>query len=208
MNDRFNRLMSVVLACPALAPAMALAADAPAAGADAHGAAESPGVMGFDLLQFAMAILAFGIAFFVLSKTAWPRIVGGLEARENKIRSEVFAAEAARKEAAASLQDYQKSLAEARAEAQRMIEQTRAEQARLAADLKIKAESELNDLREQARRSIEAAKKAALAEVYAEAANLATTVAGKILQREFNAGDQGRLVEESLQQYTREYAKA
>lgn len=206
MNDRFNRLASVVLASPLLGPAVVMAADT--AAADGHGAEAKPDVMAFDLLQFVMAIVAFGIAFFVLSKTAWPKIVAGLEARENKIRSEVFAAEEARKQAASSLADYQKSLAEARAEAQRMIEQTRAEQSRLAADLKARAESELNEMREQARMSIESAKKAALAEVYAEAANLATAVAGKILKREFNPGDQGRLVEESLQQYTREYAKA
>ena len=39
-------------------------------------------------------------------------------------------------------------------------------------------------------------------------ATLATAVAGKILKREFNASDQGRLIEESVQQFTREYARA
>ncbi|HBS29834.1 MAG TPA: ATP synthase F0 subunit B, partial [Phycisphaerales bacterium] len=174
-------------------------------GGDAH---TKPDVMAFDLLQFIMAIVVFGVAFFILSRTAWPKIVQGLEAREEKIRSEVFAAEEARKKANDSLQEYKRSLAEAKAEAQRLIEQTRAEQARLAADLKARAESELAELRDQARQSIESAKKAALAEVYAEAATLATAVAGKILKREFNASDQGRLIEESVQQFTREYARA
>lgn len=198
MRDGWNRAAGAATAL-LLAPAGALAVEA-------GGEAGNP--MAFDLLQFVMAIVVFGVAFFILSKTAWPRIIKGLEERENKIRSEVFAAEEARKRAAETLSEYEKSVAEARAEAQRMIEQTRAEQARLAADLKIRAEKELGEMRDQARQSIEAAKKAALADVYAEAANLATAVASKILQREVSAGDQGRLIEESVQQYTRDFAKA
>lgn len=178
------------------------------AASEGHGDAQTSNVMFFTLMQFAMAILAFGIVFFILSKAVWPKILGGLEAREQKIRSEVFAAEEARKRANEALKDYEKSLSEARSEATRMIEQTRAEQARMAADLRIKAESELNLLRDQARASIEAAKKAALTEIYGETASLATAVATKILQREFNAQDQGRMIEESVQQFTRDFAKA
>jgi F0F1-type ATP synthase membrane subunit b/b' len=63
-------------------------------------------------------------------------------------------------------------------------------------------------MRAQARASIEAAKKAALAEIYTETATLATAVATKILQREFNPQDQGRLIEESVQQMTRDFVKA
>ena len=45
---------------------------------------------------------------------------------------------------------------------------------------------------------IEAARKAALNEIYAESVALATTMAGKILQREVTAADRDRLIEESL----------
>jgi F0F1-type ATP synthase membrane subunit b/b' len=49
-------------------------------------------------------------------------------------------------------------------------------------------------------KEIDQAKRAAVSELYADATNLATMVAGKILKREINAQDQQRLVEESLGQ--------
>jgi F-type H+-transporting ATPase subunit b len=62
-------------------------------------------------------------------------------------------------------------------------------------------------MRESATRNIEAAKRAALREIYSEAAVLSTTVAAKILEREVNEQDQHRLVEESLAEVSNEYAR-
>ena len=91
-------------------------------------------------------------------------------------------------------------MAQARAVAAKMIESTKAQQTQLAAELKAKAEIELNAMRERAVKEIQQAKQSAAAELYSEATNLATMVAGKILKREINPQDQQRLVEESLGQ--------
>ena len=53
-------------------------------------------------------------------------------------------------------------------------------------------------MRVAARRDIEAAKRAAVAEIYAEAANIGVMIAEKILEREVNESDHSRLVEETL----------
>lgn len=172
-----------------------LAADVPAGGP-----------MDFEWVPFVAALVVFAITFVVLATMVWPKILKGLSDRENKIRSEVFAAEDLRKAAAAEKANFEKSIADARAESQRIIEQSKAEQLRLAADLKVKAEQELTEMREQAKASIEAAKRAAVNELYAQAATLATAVASKILQREVNVSDQSRLVEESMGRMEREYA--
>ena len=185
--------------------AFALALSPVAVAAEEHGAAQG-GVMDFNLLQYVAAVLVFVLALAVLSRTAWPRILKGLDDRENKIRNEINSAEEARKRADDAVKQYEKSLAEARAEASRMIEATRAEQSRLAADLRVKAEAEINELREGALRSIDAAKKAALSEVYAEAADLSTRVASKVLEREVNAADQKRLIEQTVKEFTGTYA--
>ncbi len=185
-------------------PAIALAADDAAGAAGGDGGAANP--VAFQLVPFISALVIFGAAFFILAKVVWPKILGGLEAREGHIRSEVFQAEDARKKADEALAEYEKSLAAAKAEANEMIEKTKAEQTRLAAELRTQAEVELNQMRESARRNIEAAKRAALSEIYNEAATLATSVAEKILQREVNADDQRRLVDESVQQFSKEYA--
>ncbi|MCA9292674.1 MAG: F0F1 ATP synthase subunit B [Phycisphaerales bacterium] len=178
----------------------------------AHGASEHGGgvvnPLDFQIVPFITAIVVFGVAFFILSKMVWPKIVKGLDDRDAKIRGEILAAEEARKRADDALKEYERSLAQAKAEAAAMVEQTKAEQSRLAADLRAQAEAELNELRDGARRNIEAAKRAAIAELGQHATNLAIVAAEKILQRELNDRDQARLVEETLAEITSEYASA
>jgi len=146
------------------------------------------------------AIVVFLFVIAVLGAKVWPAISSGLDDRTNKIRSEIEAAEKARKQAAEALAQYEASLAQARTEAAKLIEQTKAQQSQLAAELRAKSEIELNAMRERAVKEIQQAKQAAVAELYTDATNLATMVAGKILKREINSQDQQRLVEESLGQ--------
>jgi len=144
------------------------------------------------------AVVVFSLVLGVLWAKVWPAITKGLDEREAKIRGEIEAAAAARKQAAAALESYQQNLAEARAEAQKMLDDTRTQQQALAADLKAKADADLNEMRDKARHDIENAKRAALNEIYADAANMAAMIAGKILGREVSAADHQQLVEESL----------
>lgn len=144
------------------------------------------------------ALLVFILVLAVLGAKVWPAISKGLDEREKKIRDEIEAAEAARKQAKDALASYEKSLSEARAEAQQMLDAAKADQQKLTAELKAKADTELSAMKERAKREIESAKRAAVAEIYAESANLATNIAGKILGREVNAQDQQRLVNEAV----------
>jgi F-type H+-transporting ATPase subunit b len=150
------------------------------------------------LFSFIAALIVFGLVFTFLALKVWPKILSGLDEREGKIRKEIESAEDARRQANEALEEYQKNLAEAKAEAAAMIEKTRAEQAALAAELKAKAEAELTEIRVRATADIEAAKRGALNEIYAEMANLATGVAGKILAREINPDDHRQLVDDAL----------
>lgn len=146
------------------------------------------------------AIVIFVIVFGLLSTMVWPKIVKGLDERNEKIVGEIAAAEEARKQAKDALDEYEKNLAEARAESQKMIEETRAQQSQLAAQLKANADKELGAMREKALAEIESAKKQALNELYNESVNLATVMAGKILQRQVTVDDQQRLMEESIEE--------
>ena len=166
---------------------------------DSHGGSSSP-IAGVKegLIPGVTAIVIFLIVMGILSTMVWPKIVKGLDERNEKIVGEIAAAEAARKQAKESLDEYEKNLAEARAESQKMIEETRAQQSQLAAQLKANADKELSEMREKALGEIEAAKKQALGEIYNESVNLATVMAGKILQRQVTADDQQRLMDESI----------
>ncbi len=168
----------------------------------AHGGHEAPaGVLPTvkqGVAPMVVSLVVFGLVLAVLSATGWPKIVKGLKDREDKIRNEIEAAERAQKQAKAALQEYESNLSQARAEAQRMLDETKAQQQALAADLKAKAEVELNAMREKAKRDIDTAKRAAIDEIYGQAASAATAMAAKILKREIGSHDQQRLIQESL----------
>jgi F-type H+-transporting ATPase subunit b len=144
------------------------------------------------------SLLVFALVFFILYVKVWPIITKGLDERASKIREEIAAAEAARKQAKDALDEYERSLSQARAESQQMLEETKSQQAELAAQLRAKADQELNAMRDRAKRDIEAAKRTALNEIYTESVGLASTMASKILQREISVTDQQNLVNESL----------
>jgi len=196
MTSRVHQWMLTMVAGSAVLglPALALAAE--------EGANQNPA--NWNTVTFLSAIIVVILALTVVSQMVWPKILGALDARDEKIRSEIAGAEDARRQADEAMKEYQSRLAEAKAEAAAMIEKTKAEQTRLAADLRTKAEQELTDLRQTARQQIEMAKRAALNEIYNEAVVLSTAIAAKILQREVNAEDQRRLVEETVAEFTKD----
>jgi F-type H+-transporting ATPase subunit b len=147
-----------------------------------------------------VAIGVFVVVFGVLSIKVWPTIVKGLKDREMKIRNSIEEAESAQKQAKAALAQYEANLAAARAEAQKMLDDAKTQQTAIANELKAKADVELSAMRDKAKRDIDAAKAAAIAEIHAHATNLATSMAAKILKREINPGDQARMIQESLQE--------
>ncbi|MCH8270427.1 MAG: F0F1 ATP synthase subunit B [Planctomycetes bacterium] len=149
------------------------------------------------------AFVVFIIVFLVLKAKAWPVIAGGLDERSQKIRDEIAAAESAREDAKVALAGYEKSLIEARSESKKILDETKVYQLQLAAELKAKADVELARMKDRARRDIESAKKIAISEIYAEATNLATIMAGKILRRQVTEQDHARLMEESLSELSK-----
>lgn len=161
-------------------------------------AAEQAEVSDFNLIPFITAIVVFLIVLAVAATVIWPKILAGLDARENKIRDEIRSAEEAREQAKGLLSEYEKNLAEARNEANQMVAKARNDAKAIAEELRARNEQELTELKSRAMQEIEVAKRNAINDIYVEAGTLATTIASKILEREINADDQRRLVEESL----------
>ncbi|MCH2143962.1 MAG: F0F1 ATP synthase subunit B [Phycisphaerales bacterium] len=157
-----------------------------------------PSLMDPNLLANVTGIVVFLVALVVLWLFVWPKITQGLDDRNDKIISEIQSAEEAREQAKSALADYEQELAKAREESSRMINDARAQAKELADELRAKNEQELAERMARANADIESAKSAAVADIHSQAAVLATTIAGKILQREINPGDQQQLVEESL----------
>lgn len=178
-------------------PTVALAAE------EAHHAKEVVGAIASvkqGLYTAVTALVVFCLVFAVLAVKVWPTIAKALDERSGKIKSEIEAAESARKQAKDALEQYQQSLSQARGEAQKEIDKARAQAQLISAELRAKADIDLGHLREKAMKDIEAARRAAVADLYSEAALLATTMAGKILRREVTSGDRQKLLDESVSQ--------
>jgi len=144
------------------------------------------------------ALLVFAIAFSILYFKVWPVITKGLDDRNDKILGEIKAAEDARSQAKQALSEYEQSLAQAREQAQQTIAEAKAEAQRLGDEMKAANERELAERMARAKADIESARRAAVADIHANASELAVAVAGRILKREINPSDQAALVSEAL----------
>lgn len=149
-------------------------------------------------LEMIWAVVLFILFAGILGFVVWPKVLGALQAREQKLEGDLVGAEDARKEAEAALAEYKTKIAEAQKEAHSVVEEARKNAEQAAAQIKADTEAEIIKMKDRAEAEIASAKDAALGEVYAQTADLSTAIAGRILKREINASDQQQLVTESL----------
>lgn len=143
-------------------------------------------------------ILMFLILLFLLGKFVWPHVLNGLQAREQKIRSEIESAEQANRQAQQTLEEYQQKLAAAHAEARQLVDQARQDAESVRKRMIGETEQEIARMRQRATDQIEQAKQAAVHDLYERSADLAVSIAGKLLQREISEQDARRLIDNSL----------
>ena len=151
-----------------------------------------------QLLTLGTALVVFVIFFLLAAKFVWPQILKGLDARDQKLRSDLDSAEEARQQANDALAQYEAELVKARTEAGEMIAKARQDAKAVAEELRANNPRELGEMKQAATADIDAAKKAAIGELHAQASTLAVAIAGKILDREISAVDQQALVNETL----------
>ena len=145
-------------------------------------------------------MISFVVIFVLLYKLAWPGLKKGLEARTERIRADLDAADAAKAEADHLLTDYKAQLADARSESARIIEEARQAADALRKDQEQRLQTELAQLRERAAADIESAKRQAIADLKDEVATLAIGAAEVIVQRNLDRDTQVQLVESYIEQ--------
>lgn len=182
-------------------PALAIAAEQ---GGHGGGAAHPPQpLLLSDPGMMVWTLLLFGLLMVVLGKLVWPPILQGLQAREEKIRTDISQAEAANQRAQQTLADYEKRLADAHAEARKLIDQGRADAENVRARLAAQTEADIHKMRDRAKAEILQARHQAVQDLYAKAAELSVAVAEKILQRQVTDADTQAMVERSLKEMDR-----
>ena len=145
-------------------------------------------------------LVIFLIMLAILYPTAWKNVLAGLKKREERIRKDIADAEAARTHAEATLRQYNDQLAQAENRVREMLSKATADGEKPATNIRMQAQQEAEQIKDRANKDIEAARDAAIRDIYAQAANLSTSIAEKIIRRNLNAADQETLVRESLDQ--------
>lgn len=164
---------------------------------------EQPGLLSVDVGSAVWTIVLFFVLLVVLGKFAWPSILKGLQDRESKIRGDLEAAEQAAAKARQMQGEYEQQLSDAHDQVRKLIDQGRADALDIAAQLKQTAQDEIAQIRDRAESDIRSAKQQALTDIYTQTAVLATDVAGRILKRQINSGDQQQLVDEAVNELNR-----
>ncbi|WP_203256676.1 F0F1 ATP synthase subunit B [Hyunsoonleella ulvae] len=149
-------------------------------------------------LFFWQLVLFIGLVL-LLRKFAWKPILDAVEKRESGIEDALKAAENAKAEMANLQADNEKLLKEARAEREAMLKEAREMKTKMIEDAKTEAQEEAGKLVAQAQASIEAERKAAIADLKSQVANLSIDIAEKVVKDELsNKGKQEKLVESLL----------
>ena len=140
------------------------------------------------------------VVFFFLGKYGWPQMKAAMNARSEKIRSDIAAAEAQNSEAEGLLAEYRAQLNDAKAEAGRIIEEARQASDTLKRDAEARLQTELAEARTRAMDDIEAAKTHALTDLRGEVTQLAIGAAEVVVQHNLDAATQTQLVEDYINQ--------
>ena len=155
---------------------------------------------GIDLILPAAAelvwgIICFAVVAFVLMRYALPKIREAVEARENKIRGDLEAAESTKAEAEKQLDAYTKQLAEARAEANRIIEEARSSAEEVRKDIISRSEREAEAIVSRASDQIQAERQRTMQELQGQLASLSIELAEKVVGRSLDGESQRDMVD-------------
>jgi F-type H+-transporting ATPase subunit b len=132
------------------------------------------------------SIIPFLLVLLLFWKIVLPRMQKTLDERSAKIEGGIKQAETAQAEAKAALEEYNKLLAEARAEAAKIRDQARVDGGAILAELKEHASSEAARITATAQQQIEAERMAALVSLRAEVGSLALDLASGVIGESLN----------------------
>jgi F-type H+-transporting ATPase subunit b len=144
--------------------------------------------------------LSFLIVLGLIWKFGWPGIKKGMDARTERIRTDLEAADSAKAEAEGVLAGYQAQVADAKSESSRIIEEARQTADSMKRDLQAQAEADIAAQRQKAAADIEAAKVQALADLRGEVATIAIGAAERVVEHNLDPETNTALVESFIDQ--------
>jgi F-type H+-transporting ATPase subunit b len=140
-------------------------------------------------------VATFVVMVVLLGKLAFKPIGEALERRGATIKAQLDEAERSRAEAKKLMEDYQKQLAEARAEAGKIIEESRQLGEKIRKEIVDKANTEASAVVSRAQEEIVRQKEKSIQEMKDTIATLSVQIAGRVIEKEVNEATHRQLVE-------------
>jgi F-type H+-transporting ATPase subunit b len=145
----------------------------------------------------------FLLFLFVLGKFAWAPLASGLDAREARIRTSISEAEAARLKAEKMLADHAAKLAGVQDEVKAILAEARRDADQARQNILGDTQREVAAMRQRTLDEIGRARDQALKELFDAMAGQVVSATEHVLGRSLNDGDQNRLIDEALSQFSR-----
>ena len=143
--------------------------------------------------------LTFLVLLYLLKRFAWGPILSAVKKREDSIINALAAAEEAKKEMQNLKADNERILKEARVERDGLLKEAREIKDKIISEAEEEAQNKADKMIAQAQAAIESEKKAAVADIKEQVANLSVDIAEKVIKEELSdKNKQLKLVEGML----------
>lgn len=148
--------------------------------------------------EFIPALVAFLVIWLILAKLAWPMIIKTLDAREEKITTDLNAAEQTRVDAEATAREAQDSLAAAQRQALDIISAAKREGEDERARIIAEAQASANNIVAKAHETVEHEREKAMVQLSGQVVDLSVEIASKIIGDALDETEQRHLAEKYL----------
>lgn len=150
--------------------------------------------------SFVFAIFAFAILYWLLNKYAFGPLFGIMEKRAELVQEQLKSAETDRAQAEQLVAEQKQAIQEARKDAYNIVEQAKQASTRQAEEIVQKAKEDASRLKEEAVRDIESEKNKAIAALREQVGDMSVLIASKVLEKEVDATEQQKLVNQYLKE--------
>jgi F-type H+-transporting ATPase subunit b len=173
---------------------------APAAAAEKteHAPADSDNPMKAEPTLAIWSLVVFVLLLAVLTKFAWKPLIHALHEREKHLEHVLHETERARNESESLLSEHRKQMAHAADEVRGLLEKARQDAQKTGEQIVKLAQTEADAAKQRAQRDIGAARDQALAEIWEKTADMAVSVAGRVLSKELTETDHRRLLDVAI----------
>jgi F-type H+-transporting ATPase subunit b len=147
-----------------------------------------------------IAMVAFGVLYWLLNKYAFGPLFDVMEKRRQLVLEQMNTAENSRKAADQQMEEQKLALQQARKEAYEIIEQSKTTSSKQADEIVQTAKTEASRLKDDALKDIESEKNKAIAALRTEVGGISVKIASKIIEKQVDEKSQEQLVGQYLKE--------